>query len=175
MRRVPALAFCLALSACGEANMRDQPRAKTWDANRFFPQGMTMRDPVPGTVPRTDPARYVPRPARIDAALLARGRERYGIACTPCHGRSGDGRGMIVARGFPAAPAFTDQRLASASSDWLYAAITQGHGAMFGMGAQVAPADRWAIVAYIRALQLSQGARVASLPEDDRATLEATR
>lgn len=64
MRRVPALAFCLALSACGEANMRDQPRAKTWDANRFFPQGMTMRDPVPGTVPRTDPARYVPgRPA----------------------------------------------------------------------------------------------------------------
>ena len=175
MRRLPALALVLSLAGCGEANMRDQPRARTWDANQFFPQGMTMRAPVPGTVPLADPARYVPRPALIDAALLARGRERYGIACTPCHGRSGDGRGMIVARGFPAAPALADEPLASASSDRLYAAITQGHGAMFGMGAQVAPADRWAIVAYIRALQLSQGARVARLPEDDRAKLEATR
>ena len=170
-----SLALGLTLAGCGEANMRDQPRAKTWDANRFFPQGMTMRAPVPGTVPRTDPARYVPRPALIDAALLARGQERYGIACTPCHGRSGDGKGMIVARGFPAAPAFAEERLAAASSDRLYAAITQGHRAMFGMGAQVAPADRWAIVAYLRALQLSQGARVASLPGEDRAKLEATR
>ena len=183
MRRVAPLAPTLALSltlgltlaGCGEANMRDQPRAKTWDANRFFPQGMTMREPVAGTVPRTDPARFVPRPAVIDAALLARGQERYGIACTPCHGRSGDGKGMIVARGFPAAPAFAEERLAAASSDRLYAAITQGHRAMFGMGAQVAPADRWAIVAYLRALQLSQGARVASLPGEDRAKLEATR
>ncbi|MDB5648026.1 cytochrome c [Methylobacterium sp.] len=167
------LGLCLALAGCGEANMRDQPRAKTWDANRFFPQGMTMREPVAGTVPRIDPARYVPRPARIDAALLARGQERYGIACTPCHGRSGDGKGMIVARGFPAAPAFSGADLRAASSDRLYAAITQGHRAMFGMGAQVAPADRWAIVAYVRALQLSQGAEVASLPEEDRAALRA--
>jgi mono/diheme cytochrome c family protein len=155
------LGLCLALAGCGEANMRDQPRAKTWDANRFFPQGMTMREPVAGTVPR------------IDAALLARGQERYGIACTPCHGRSGDGKGMIVARGFPAAPAFSGEDLRAASSDRLYAAITQGHRAMFGMGAQVAPADRWAIVAYVRALQLSQGAEVARLPEEDRAALRA--
>ncbi|MFD1283230.1 c-type cytochrome, partial [Methylobacterium goesingense] len=95
-------------------------------------------------------------------------RERYGIACTPCHGASGDGRGMIVARGFPAAPPFAGERLAAATSDRLYAAITQGHGAMLPMGAQVAPADRWAIVAYIRALQLSQGAAVASLPAEDQ-------
>ncbi len=167
-----ALAVASALAGCGEANMRDQAKAKSWDANRFFPQGMTMRPPVAGTVPRTDPARVVPRPAVIDAALLDRGRERYGIACTPCHGRSGDGRGMIVARGFPAAPSFASPRLVSAHSNRLYAAITEGHGAMLPMGAQIAPADRWAIVAYLRALQLSQGADVASLPAEDRARLE---
>lgn len=168
---LPGLGLLLALAGCGEANMHDQAKAKSWDANRFFPQGMTMRAPVAGTVPRTDPARFVPRPAVIDAALLDRGRERYGIACTPCHGRSGDGRGMIVARGFPAAPSFADERLRSARSDRLYAAITEGHGAMFPMGAQVAPADRWAIVAYLRVLQLSQGADVASLPAEDQARL----
>jgi mono/diheme cytochrome c family protein len=167
-----ALALASALAGCGEANMRDQAKAKTWDANRFFPQGMTMRPPVAGTVPRTDPARFVPRPAVIDAALLERGRERYGIACTPCHGASGDGRGMIVARGFPAAPSFASARLVSASSDRLYAAITEGHGAMLPLGAQVAPGDRWAIVAYLRALQLSQGAEVARLPAEDQAKLQ---
>lgn len=171
---VLSVSLSLTLAGCGEANMRDQAKANTWDANRFFPQGMTMREPVAGTVPRTDPARFVPRPAVIDAALLARGQERYGIACTPCHGRRGDGRGMIVARGFPAAPSFADARLRGASADALYRAITQGHGAMFGMGAQVAPADRWAIVAYIRALQLSQGAAVADLPELDRTRLAET-
>ena len=176
MRRILAtLALLAPLAACGEADMEDQPRAKTWDRNSFFPQAMTMRPPVAGTVPRDDPARAAPQPAVVTAALAARGRERYGIFCTPCHGASGNGRGMIVERGFPNAGQLTTERLRKASAADLYWAITEGHRAMYGMGQMIPSADRWAIVAYVRALQLSQDAEVASLPPEDRAKLEASR
>ena len=177
MRRaalVTALAL-LPLAACGEANMDDQARAKTWDRNPFFPRQITMRQPVAGTVPRTDPAREVPQPPTIGRDLLDRGRERYAVFCTPCHGQDGRGRGMIVARGFPPAGDLTAEPLRRAPAAEIYDAIGNGKRAMFGMAQMIPSADRWAIVAYVRALQLSQDAPVASLPPDDRAHLEATR
>ena len=175
MRRLLALLLLAPLAACGEADMAEQPRAKTWDKNGFFPREMTMRHPVAGTVPRNDPAKPAPQPATITESLLTRGRERYGIFCTPCHGASGDGRGMIVARGFPSAGQLGSEHLRRASADDLYQAISQGHRAMYGMDQMIPSADRWAIVAYVRALQRSQDTEVAGLPPEDRAKLEASR
>lgn len=174
MRGAAFLAL-LPLAACGEADMADQPRARSWDRNPFFPQALTMRPPVAGTVPQDDPARAVPQPATITERLLARGRERYGIFCTPCHGADGDGRGMIVERGFPQAGRLTTERLRAARAADLDRSIAQGHRAMYGMAQMIPSADRWAVVAYVRALQLSQDAEVASLPLEDRTRLEASR
>ena len=171
-RAAPLLAL-LALAGCDDANMVDQGKAKTWDRNAFFDKGQTLREPVAGTVPRADPARAVPQPATVDAALMAQGREAYAIHCVPCHGLSGNGRGMIVARGFPPAPPFTAERLVRASAAELYGVIANGKGAMYGLAQQIRPRERWAIVAYVRALQLSQGAALASLPPEDRARVEA--
>ncbi|WP_375462334.1 c-type cytochrome [uncultured Methylobacterium sp.] len=175
MIRALAILVLLPLAACGEANMTDQPRAKNWDKNSFFPQALTMRQPVAGSVPRDDPARAAPQPATITESLLARGHERYGIFCTPCHGDSGNGGGMIVARGFPPAGSLASDRLRAATGFELYQAVSQGHRAMYGMAQMIPSADRWAIVAYVRALQLSQNAEVASLPPEDRTKLEASQ
>ncbi|TXN56530.1 cytochrome c [Methylobacterium sp. WL2] len=178
MRRAASFLLVAALpglSACGEANMDDQARAKTWDRNPFFPRQITMRQPVPGTVPRVDPAREAPQPQTISRDLIDRGRERYGVFCTPCHGQDGRGGGMIVARGFPPAGDLTAEPLRRAPAAEIYGVIGNGRRAMFGMAQMIPSADRWAIVAYVRALQLSQDAVVAGLPPDDRARLEATR
>jgi mono/diheme cytochrome c family protein len=175
-RALPLVLLALApLAACGEADMADQARAKTWDKNPFFPKEITMRQPVAGTVPRRDPAAPAPQPQAISQALLDRGRERYAVFCTPCHGQDGRGQGMIVARGFPHAGNLTGEALRKASATELYDAISNGRKAMFGMAQMIPSADRWAIVAYVRALQLSQDALVAGLPETDRARLEASR
>ncbi|WP_457105546.1 c-type cytochrome [Methylobacterium sp. P5_C11] len=172
---VPLVLLALApLAACGEADMADQARAKTWDKNPFFPREITMRQPVAGTVPRIDPGRPVPQPQTITRDLLDRGRDRYAVFCTPCHGQDGRGAGMIVARGFPAAGTLTAGPVRGASAADLYDAISNGRRAMFGMAQMIPSADRWAIVAYVRALQLSQDALVARLPAEDRARLEAT-
>jgi mono/diheme cytochrome c family protein len=173
-RNALALLGLLALAGCGEANMTEQDRADTWDKNEFFGKSMTMRQPVAGTVPRVDPARELPQPARITEAMLERGAERYGIFCTPCHGRAGHGRGMIVERGFPAATLVSDRMRAESAAE-IYRVIAQGHRAMYGMAQMIPSADRWAIVAYLRALQVSQNSEVAGLPEEDRARLEAPR
>lgn len=175
MRAILAALVLAALSACGEADMADQARAKTWDRNAFFPRETTMRSPVAGTVPRDDPAREAQPPAVITAALLERGRARYGVFCTPCHGGDGAGRGMIVQRGFPPAGDLASERLRAAGAAELYGAISNGYRAMAGMAQMIPSDDRWAIVAYVRALQLGQDAPVAALPEPDRARLEATR
>ena len=173
---LPLILIALApLAACDKADMADQARAKTWDKNPFFPREITMRQPVAGTVPRRDPAQPAPQPQRVSRDLLDRGRQRYAVFCTPCHGQDGRGQGMIVARGFPHAGNLTgeDQRRASAAE--IYDAISNGRKAMFGMAQMIPSADRWAIVAYVRALQLSQDAPVDRLPEPDRARLEAAR
>ncbi|KMO13875.1 hypothetical protein SQ03_20885 [Methylobacterium platani JCM 14648] len=172
MKRL-ALLIPLALAACDRADMVSQPKAKTWDSNPFFPQGQTMRLPAPGTVPRAAPDRPVPQPAAATPALLARGQERYAVFCTPCHGGAGRGDGIIVQRGYPRPPSFDEARLRAAPAKHFYDVISNGKGNMLSYGAQVPPADRWAIVAYVRALQLSQGATLASLPAEDQAAVAA--
>jgi mono/diheme cytochrome c family protein len=170
-----ALAALLPLAACGEANMDDQAKARTWDRNGFFPREMTMRHPVAGTVPRNDPAREVPQPATVSAALLDQGRERYAVFCTPCHGQDGLGAGMIVQRGLAPAGNLASEKVRKESGAEIYGAISNGYRSMFGMAQMIPSADRWAIVAYVRALQMSQDVPVATLPEADRTALEATR
>ncbi len=174
MRRALALlAIAGGLAACDRADMVAQPKAKNWDRNTFFPDGSTVRQPVAGTQPRNEPNLPVPQPAVITAALLTRGQQRYNIFCLPCHGQSGDGRGMIVQRGFPAPPAFTNEGLLKADAQHFYDVITNGRGVMYSYADRVPPADRWAIAAYIRALQLSQQAPAAMLQAADRTALKA--
>ena len=108
----------------------------------------------------------------LTLALVQRGRERFDIACAPCHGRTGDGHGMIVERGFPAPPAFAIDRLRAAPAQHFYDVISQGYGAMFSYAERVAPRDRWAIAAYIRALQASGNARLADVPAEQRQRLQ---
>ena len=134
-----------------------------------------MREPAPGTVARDAPDRPAPQPAVITAALLERGRTQFDIFCSPCHGQSGDGRGMIVQRGFPAPPPLWLPRLERASAAYLYDVITDGHGVMYSYADRVKSADRWAVIAHVRALQQSQDAAPAALPQEDRALLEAVR
>ena len=161
------------LGGCDRADMVSQGKARQWDETSVFPDGSSMREPVPGTVARDAPDRPAPQPATITPALLARGRTEFDIFCSPCHGRTGDGRGMIVQRGFPAPPPLWAPRLVSAKASALYDVITQGHGVMYSYADRVKSADRWAVIAYVRALQQSQDAHPAALPAEDRALLEA--
>jgi mono/diheme cytochrome c family protein len=128
------------------------------------------RQTAPGPVP-PDTVRFgaqtMPAPA-ISAALLARGQVEYRAFCVPCHSETGDGHGMIVQRGFPAPPALTDARLLAASPQHFYDVITQGQGVMYSFAQRVAPEDRWAIAAYIHALQQSQHATLALLTPEQR-------
>ncbi|WP_337176211.1 cytochrome c [Paludisphaera sp.] len=186
-----AVAAALMAAATGCTDMYDQPRYEAYEASPLFADGASARPLVAGTVPRED-ARNLPAvedrevlltgmkdgrlatqsPLAVDAALLARGRQRYDIYCTPCHGQLGDGRGVIVQRGFSPPPSYTERRLVEAPLGHFFDVITNGHGTMYSFAARVAPQDRWAIAAYIRALQLSQGAKPADLPPEDQRTLE---
>ena len=174
MRRLsllgPLLAL-LALAACKREDMYVQGKSYTWDRSNFFPKQQSMQKPVPATVARAELNLPVPQPATITAAMLARGHERFDIFCSPCHGRSGDGQGMIVQRGFPQPPSFYSQRLRKAKASLFYDTITHGHGVMYSYADRVPSADRWDIIAYIRALQFSQDAEVASLDAPDKARL----
>ena len=105
-------------------------------------------------------------------ALLERGQQRFNIYCSPCHSRAGDGNGMVVQRGFPHPPSYFADNLVKAPNQHFYDVITNGYGAMFPYAARVAPADRWAIIAYIRALQASEHASLADVPADIRQSLE---
>ena len=110
-------------------------------------------------------------PPPVTEALLLRGQERFRIDCTPCHSELGDGQGMIVQRGFSPPPSYHIDRLRQAPPQHFYDVITNGHGAMYSFAQRVAPADRWAIVAYIRALQRSQDTRLSDLSDAERAQL----
>lgn len=111
-------------------------------------------------------------PPPVTMALLTRGQDRFRIYCTPCHSELGDGHGMVVQRGFPAPPSYHIARLREAPVQHFYDVITRGHGAMYSFAYRVQPADRWAIAAYIRALQRSQNAKVADLTADQKAKLQ---
>jgi mono/diheme cytochrome c family protein len=119
-----------------------------------------------------DARRYV-HPEPIAMTLLKRGRERFDIYCAPCHGRSGDGQGMVVQRGFPAPPSFHTDKLRDAPDSHIYQVISQGYGVMYPYGDRIDTGDRWAIVAYVRALQLSQHVTPDRLDMDDVRALDA--
>lgn len=168
-----ALLALLLLAACDQ-DMVEQPRYEEYEPAALFPDGKVNQTPPPGTVARGElvyqAALYEKPP--MSAALLARGKERYEAFCVPCHGWLGDGDGIVVQRGFPSPPSYHIARLRQAPDDYVVKVITEGYGVMYSYAARVPPADRWAIAAYVRALQLSQLAPVAALPDDDRAKLD---
>jgi len=164
----------LALAACDD--MKHQPRRDAYEEGSLFVDGQSRRGPPEGAIARDDPERQAAlrtRPA-MSAVLLHRGQERYRIYCVPCHDPAGTGHGTIVDRGFPQPPNFHDQRLRDASSDHFVDVITNGHGSMYSYAARVTPADRWAIAAYIRALQYSWNAPLDDLSDEERALVEAS-
>ena len=167
------LAGLALLTGCKREDMWLQRYYRTWSSSSFFANGTAMRHPPEGTVARVPYKAEVPAPRVITAELLARGHERFEIFCTPCHGRAGNGEGMIVQRGFTKPPSFVEGSLRQADNKVFYDAITKGYGAMYSFATRVAPADRWAIIAYIRALQRSQNTAVASLPPELQAQVDA--
>jgi mono/diheme cytochrome c family protein len=173
MRRLAAALLILALAGCDE--MARQPRDSVYSASPLYPNGAAMQPPPKGTVARDEilwDRELAVRPP-LTASLLARGRERFGIYCQPCHDASGHGLGIVPARGFPQPPSFHAEPLLSARSRLFVDVMTHGYGVMYAYGDRIPPHDRWAIAAYIRALQLSQHAPVSELPAQDRARLEA--
>jgi mono/diheme cytochrome c family protein len=178
-------AVCLALAACRQ-DMHQAPRYDPLEVSQFFANGQSARMPVANTVSRDpladdDELFYTGRingtianvfPMPVTAGLLARGEERYNIFCAPCHGRTGRGDGMVVQRGMRQPPSFMEDRLRNAASGYFFDVMTHGFGAMQDYAAQIPPQDRWAIVAYERALQFSQHATVSDVPDAHRADLD---
>jgi len=186
-----AFALCSLLllpSAC-RRDMFNQPASKPLSRNDFFQDNhMASRPVVAHTVARgqlyEDEAFYTGKlgtnlvttlPVPVTRELLERGRERFEIYCSVCHGRTGEGNGMVIQRGFPVPPSYHIDRLRQAPVGHFFDVITQGYGIMYSYAERVEPADRWAIAAYIRALQLSHNMKLAELPASERAKLEVTR
>ena len=176
-------AACFA-AACRQ-DMHDAPRYEPLEASEFFASGGSARMLVANTVPRghlrEDELLYTGKvsgqfanmfPVPVTADVMARGQEQFNVFCSPCHGRTGVGNGMIVQRGFRRPPSFHEQRLRDAPAGYFFDVMTNGFGAMQDYAAQVPVTERWAIAAYIRALQLSQGATVADVPADRRSDLD---
>lgn len=176
-RAVPILLLGLGLASLGACDNRmiDQQKVETWETTALFPDGRAMRPPPDGVVARGEPAlrRILEERPPMTSDLLARGQERMMIFCAPCHGADGRGGGMVVRRGFPQPPSWLSPRLVRASDRHFMRVIQTGFGAMYSYAARVPPRDRWAIVAYIRALQLAGAAEVATLPEELRRAIEA--
>jgi len=177
------LMFLAILSGCRQ-DMHVQPRYQPEDPSSFFADGRSERPPVEGTVARgqlrTDELLFTGMvngvvadlfPFPITSADLSRGRERYNIYCSPCHDYTGGGNGMIVQRGFPSPPSLHLDRLRQAPAGHFFEVITNGLGMMYSYASRVSPEDRWRIVAYIRALQISQHGSTTDVPESQRPAL----
>lgn len=175
----------LFLAGCRQ-KMANQPRYDPYEKSDFFADGMAARPRIEGTVARgemsTNPyfdtgkingqlADGFPMPVTIET--INRGHERFDIYCSECHGRVGDGNGMIPSRGYRRPPSFHIERLRTAPTGHFFDVMTHGFGSMPQYGSMIPTGDRWAIAAYIRALQLSQHATVADVPAADRAKLDA--
>ena len=171
MRRSAALlAAVLTVAPAACDNMASQPKRLPFElpygAAADWPAG-----PPPGIVARDD-AFGPPAPPPVTLVLLHRGQQRFDIDCAPCHGRTGAGDGMVVQRGFPRPPSYFSEKLRDAPIRHFYDVITNGYGVMYSYADRVSPADRWAIVAYIRALQASTDAQLADVPADRRQALQ---
>jgi mono/diheme cytochrome c family protein len=188
----------MVLAGCEKAmhDMYDQPKYKPLAPSTLFADGSSARTPPAGSIAyargnlagtssgrngeraviedaRAMAARTIPYPLTL--ALLERGRQRYAIYCAPCHSPLGDGDGLVVRHGFPAPPSYHSQRLRNAPDRHLFDVITDGYGIMYSYADRVTPGERWAIVAYIRALQRSQQVDAGLLSPSERAQLDAAR
>jgi len=160
-------------------DMADQPKYTPLSPSPFFDDGRSERPLVENTVARgsiADEDLFVPKesnafPLPLTPELLNRGHERYRIFCSPCHGIQGDGNGMVSMRGMKHPPSFHDARLRQVPNGYIFDVITNGFGGMLSYSTQIPPADRWAIIAYVRALQLSRNAPVSELSPDVRSKL----
>src|SRR6267154_583678 len=175
--RICALASLFLLAGCSlKQDMALQPKNRPLSPSEFFTDGRSARPLIENTVARGSvdndvynvPKEYAGYPLPVHEKLLERGEDHYKVFCTPCHGLQGDGNGMIALRGMKHPPSYHIDRLRQAPNGYFYDVISNGFGAMFGYSAQVAPGDRWAIVAYLRALQLSRNAKISDLPPDVR-------
>jgi len=183
------LPILIALAALGLASCRpdmmNQPKAKPLSESDFFTNGTNARQPPAHTVARDDAREdtafytgqangiYVTQvPVKLTRELMTRGRERFDAICAECHDRTGSGNGMVVRRGFPQPPSFHVDRLRNAPIGHFFDVITNGYGVMYSYATRVEPEERWAIAAYIRALQLSHNANLSEVDPAERAALE---
>jgi mono/diheme cytochrome c family protein len=190
--RARLLAVCLSIAFCALAScrpdMENQPKAKPLTESDFFSDKANARPIPPHTVERGDAREnaafytgmtngiYVTQiPVKLTPELLARGRERFNAICAECHDRTGSGEGMVVQRGFPQPPSFHADRLRNAPIGHFFDVITNGYGVMYSYATRVEPRDRWAIAAYIRALQLSHHLKVSDLRPAEQAKLEGAK
>lgn len=185
MRRSWLTAVLLLVLLAGCSNMKKQPNYRSFDETALFPNGSSARLVPAFTVAHTQtvssetlltgyrngqPVSDFPIP--VTRALIERGRERFNIYCSLCHGEDGYGRGIVVQRGFPAPPSYHDDRLVQAPVGHLFQVVSKGYGSMYSYADRITPDDRWAIVAYIRVLQRSQRGSLADVPLDQKGKLE---
>jgi mono/diheme cytochrome c family protein len=180
------LVGCVVLSAAAcRQDMHDAPRYEALEASTFFTDGRSSRAPVANTVARgllredehlnqgkIDGQLADSFPMPIAAEQMRRGQDRYQVFCSPCHGGTGQGNGMIVQRGFRAPPSYHEERLRTAPVGYFFDVMTHGFGAMQDYASQISVTDRWYIAAYIRALQLSQNASIDDVPQGERAGMD---
>lgn len=185
--RFTALLLFVAAGAGCRQDMHDQPKYRPFRGSPIFADKRSARPFVPGTVARgtlrEDAALYTGKvggefvteiPVRVTAELLARGQTQYQVFCSPCHGRTGRGDGMITQRGFKKPSSYHVDRLRQMPIGYFYDVMTIGFGAMSDYSAQVTPEDRWAIAAYVRTLQYSQYAPATDVPADKHPELDAS-
>ena len=178
-----ALPLLLLATACAP-DMGKQPKYKPLAPSSTFRDGRSARPAVKGTVPRgglrLDERFFKGRsggnlvgtaPIQVNRKALERGRDRFDVFCSPCHGHVGNGDGMVILRGFRKPPSFHIDRLREAPDGYIFDVMTNGFGAMASYASRIPPEDRWAITAYVRALQLSQGARIEDVPDRERPKL----
>jgi cytochrome c553 len=178
------LVLALLLTSCGR-NMYQQPKKEIYDPSTLFADGASARPLVAGTIPREfdrsdthlfegtvngNLAESFPYP--VTRTVLERGQERYNTFCAVCHGLLGDGNGIVIQRGFPEPQTYHSDRLRQVPDGYFFNVITNGFGRMYPYGDRIMPEDRWAITAYIRALQLSQSANLEDFPPSEQERLE---
>lgn len=165
------LLVAVAVAGCSDQSMTRQPHYGPNSPASIFASGSSAQTPPEGAVSGESLAynKAAADPPPVDMALLRRGQERFEIFCTPCHGFDGDGDGAVVRRGFPRPPSYYEPKLMTAPRRHFFDTITDGFGVMYSYASRIPPHDRWAIVAYIRALQQSRSTRLVDAPDVKKA------